>query len=318
MKVYQSTRDLFSDKATKEGPFYSFTIGNFDGVHLGHRHLLKEFVKAAHAEKSLAVLVTFTPHPLKIFNPAIAHFLLSPLEEKRKLLEDLNLDAILEIPFNRDFSLLSPEDFLQQTLLFAPEKVKEIHLGDDFLFGNNRRGDIHLLRQMSKKLNPQIKVVEFSEFSLEGKRITSTLLRDLIKKGELAHVPRYLGRPYSLSSLVIKERGRGRTIGFPTANLSLHEDWLVPSRGVYISETRRKEKIYQSVTNVGITPTFEERLKITIETHLLDFDDDLYGEKIEVSFLKKLRGEIKFNSVDELVEQIQKDVLSCRDYFKAL
>lgn len=285
------------------------TIGNFDGVHIGHQNLLSDIRKKCD-EKSLAfVVVTFVPHPQKILCPGKERFLINSYNYKRELLEKQGVDYLIEIEFNRDFSTLSPEAFLKGYLL-PHTGLTDIYLGYDFAFGANKQGDFDIVKDTCKNCNVMIQ----PKFELHDQTVSSTLIRKLILAGHMPEVEAILGRPFRLEGTVIKGEGRGRKIGFPTANILVSPDLIVPDKGVYISRTTNKGMTYNSITNIGNNPTFNTSDNLFIETHLFDFDDYLYGEQIEIELYKKVRDEKKFSSVNELVDQIKKDVESAKEF----
>jgi riboflavin kinase / FMN adenylyltransferase len=289
------------------------TIGNFDGVHVGHREFLSRIADDCKKSKSKFVVVTFIPHPVQILK-AQSGFLINTYSERRELLAECGVDYLLEIDFTRDFSTLSPETFLKN-YIFAIPGVHKIYLGHDFAFGANKSGDHKLAKDYCEKVNVQLILQD--EFKCQGEVVSSSVIRSSIQKGEMEKVRSFLGRNYFLSGRVIKGQGRGRQIGFPTANMEYDKELMIPAGGVYITQTRIKDMVYNSVTNIGINPTFNMGHAINIETHLLDFSRDIYGEELRVSFLKKLRDEKKFSSVNDLIAQIDHDVKVAREYFKA-
>lgn len=289
-----------------------FTIGNFDGVHLGHQQFLKTVHEEAASSNSKFVVVTFVPHPAFVLKNQHS-FLLNTYEDRRSFLETLGVDYLYEIDFNRDFSTLTPGGFLDN-YLFRHPGIKKIFLGHDFAFGANKSGDFHFVEEYCRLKNVALTIQ--NEYKFNGQNVSSSVIRNLIVTGNLENVPKLLGREFSISGRVIKGAGRGKQIGFPTANLGYEKECLVPANGVYITKTYFKEMTYFSVTNVGKNPTFNTGNEIHLETHLLDFNVDIYGEKISVSFIKKLRDEKKFSSVNELIQQIKADVQVAREYFK--
>lgn len=285
------------------------TIGNFDGVHIGHQHLLKDIRQKCDEKGLLFVVVTFVPHPQKILSPGRERFLINSYMFKRELLGKLGVDYLIEIEFNRDFSTLSPQEFLTNYLLPHPG-LEDIYLGYDFAFGANKEGDFDIVRETCKNVNVTIQ----PKFEFAGQTVSSTLIRKLISNGDLKEVEKVLARPFRLEGTVIKGEGRGRKIGFPTANILISPDLIIPAKGVYVSRTTNKGMTYNSITNIGNNPTFNSDNDIFIETHLFDFDDFLYGENIEVELYKKVRDEVKFSAVNELVEQIKKDIKVAKEY----
>lgn len=289
-----------------------FTIGNFDGVHLGHKQFLNTIKEEARDSHSKFLVVTFIPHPAFVLKNQKS-FLLNTYEDRRAFLAEMGVDYLYEIDFNRDFSTQKPGDFLD-TYLFQHQGVKKVFLGHDFAFGANKTGDFHFVENYCKNKNVMLTIQ--NEYKFNGQNVSSSVIRNLITSGNLEDVPKLLGRDFSISGRVIKGAGRGKQIGFPTANLGYEKECIVPANGVYITKTVFKEMAYYSVTNVGKNPTFNNGNDIHLETHLLDFNADIYGEKITVSFIKKLRDEKKFASVNELVQQIGTDITSVREFYK--
>lgn len=295
---------------------FGLTIGNFDGVHLGHQKLINELKKRIIKEGvDNLVVMTFHPHPSEILNPSRKHFLINSNTERRNLMKALGVNHLVEINFNRDFSMMSPEDFLTDHVL-CNSNLKVLHLGYDFAFGENKKGDASFIKQFVEQNFNEISISTQEELKSEKDIVSSTLIRKLVEEGSFEKVTSLLGRPFFVEDVIVKGNMRGRTIGFPTANLTTNLKRIYPGNGVYVSQTVYKGMLYQSITNVGVNPTFEEDIIKRLETHIFDFDQDIYGERIHVELLKKIRNEIKFNSVNELVGQIKEDINTCRKYFE--
>lgn len=289
------------------------TIGNFDGVHLGHREFLSRISQDCKKNKCKFVVITFVPHPVQILK-AQSGFLINTFSERRELLSMCEVDYLLEVDFTRDFSTLLPEEFLEK-YVFSFVGIDKIYLGHDFVFGANKSGNYNLAKKLCEKVN--ISLVLQDEFRLDKGEVSSSIVRAAISKGQMESVISLLGRPYFLSGRVIKGQGRGKQIGFPTANLGYGKELIIPEAGVYITQTNIHGMTYNSVTNIGINPTFNVGMELNVETHLLDFNRDIYGEEMRVSFLKKIRDEKKFSSVNDLVAQIETDVCTTKSYFKS-
>lgn len=309
MKILQSLLDI--PRAHDAYPTIGLTIGNFDGVHLGHRELLKKIKEECVQKHLLFVVVTFIPHPHKILYPEKERFLISSYEQRRELLALMGVDYLVEIGFTRDFSTQNPEDFLQEYLLVYPE-LKKFYLGYDFAFGANKQGGFDLVKKLCSSRHIDVEVQP--KFEINNKVVSSSLIRDKLSQGLIDEVATLLVRPFHLEGVVIKGEERGKRIGFPTANIQISSDLIVPSRGVYITRTIYKGMTYNSVTNVGYNPTFKDTEQIHIETNLFDFENDIYGEKIEIEFLHKLRDEKKFSTVNDLIAQIKFDVGAAKKY----
>lgn len=289
------------------------TIGNFDGVHIGHREFLSRISKDCKRSKSKFVVVTFVPHPVQILR-AQSGFLINTFSERRELLAQCGVDYLLEVDFTRDFSTLQPEEFLKK-FVFSFSGIEKIYLGHDFVFGANKAGDYELAKNLCDK--EKVSLILQDEFRLDNSSVSSSIARMAISTGEMEKAIALLGRPYFLSGRVIKGQGRGKQIGFPTANIDYGKELIIPALGVYITQTTIHGMAYNSVTNIGINPTFNMGSEINIETHLLDFNRDIYGEEMRVSFLKKIRNEKKFASVNDLISQINNDVEAAKIFFKS-
>lgn len=308
MKLLKSLASL-SDFGIKE---VALCFGNFDGLHLGHQKLLGAQLSKAKELGQELVIITFNPHPKKILQDSGEPFLLTSREKKIDLLARLGCEWLVEIPFTRDFSTQTAREFLESYVL-GFEAVKSIFLGWDFAFGSNKSGDADSVRSICGDYKDRhIEVISFPAFEFGGNLVSSSIIRDKLKLGEVDAVASMLGRNYSLSGLVVKGQGRGRIIGVPTANLSYSDDLVIPKRGVYSTLCSYKGMTYKSVTNIGYNPTFNLSIPITVETHLLDFEEIIYGENIEVQFVSRIRDEFKFSSVNDLVAQIKKDIASVR------
>ncbi len=286
------------------GQNIALTIGNFDGVHLGHREFIQASLHECHQLQLPLAVVTFRPHPVSILKGK-NHFLINSYEERRKLLENLGIQMLVELKFDRDFSTLTPEQFLNDYILeFC--KIEKLFVGHDFAFGANKLGTAPYLKKLCSKF--KIDFTQGTPFKIAGKAISSSHIRELIATGQVASANVCLGRPFFLSGRVIKGDGRGRQIGFPTANLLISEERILPSKGVYATVTKRKGIKFQSITNVGNNPTFLSTNELFVESHLFDFTNDIYGEELEIYFLERIRDEIKFPNVHELIAQIRKDI----------
>lgn len=305
-------KDLTELKNTYNEEKIFVTIGNFDGVHLGHREFLSHIKKDCVRDHAKFVVVTFVPHPLQILK-AQTGFLINTYLERRELLSECGVDYLLEINFTRDFSTLSPENFLEK-YIFSFGGISKIYLGHDFAFGANKSGDFHVAKSFCDSRKTSLILQQ--EFKVKSSTVSSTEVRGAIQSGNIERANELLGRNYFLSGRVIKGEGRGKKIGFPTANLGYDKELIIPAKGVYVTQVKIKDMVYNSVTNIGVNPTFNTGYDVHVESHLLDFIHDIYGEEIRVSFIKKLRDEKKFPSVNDLVAQIESDVNQTRNYFK--
>ena len=278
------------------------TIGNFDGVHLGHQTLLAEVKKRAHVLKLESAVITFEPNPKDYFSQNKPQTRISSLREKIELFNEIKIDRVHIIKFNQEFSKVTANEFI--SVLIKQLKVKEIVVGEDFCFGRDREGGIKKLSASSMKLNIKNKIL------MDGKRISSTLIRNLLANDKLDQANKYIGRPYSISGKVVHGEKRGRKIGFPTANIHMRHN-RPPLKGVFAVKFQN----HFGVANLGIRPSIKGEKKLQLEVHLLNFSSDLYGQHVSVIFLKKLRDEKKFKSLDELKEQIKLDVIKAKLFF---
>ena len=279
------------------------TLGNFDGLHLGHQELIRKIIQRAEETASLSMVVTFRPHPLKILAPEKCPPLISIYEEKIRLLEQLGIDVLVKIPFSLDFAAMEPRDFVKD-ILCGLLGAKEIFVGYNYRFGKGRKGDIRLLRELGEEFGFVVREIE--QVSLNGEVISSTRIRQLLKNGDVGDAAKFLGRPYALCGIVVKGDGRGRGLGFPTANIASRHA-IIPSNGVYAVKLFVRDKYYNGVVNIGMRPTFDAS-SLAIEVHIFDFDEDIYGEEITVSFMRKIREEKKFGSAEALINQISADI----------
>jgi riboflavin kinase / FMN adenylyltransferase len=288
------------------------SVGNFDGVHRAHQEVVRHMAERARALGGQSVVVTFDPHPLRILRADAAPKLLAPLPVKLKLLEKTGVDAVLVLPFTRDLSLMTAEDFARQVLAQTLH-AREAHEGYNFHFGHKAQGNVNTLAALGLQFGFDVKI--YPELSLRGHPVSSSQIRKLIASGEVGKARALLGRPFSIFSNPGRGRGYGRKYTVPTVNLARYEE-LVPADGVYITWLRVAGECFEAVTNIGNRPTFGAE-SFAIESHLLNFHPiDLLPEtELELIFLKRLRPEIKFPSVEALREQIAKDVHKARRYF---
>jgi riboflavin kinase/FMN adenylyltransferase len=291
------------------------SVGNFDGVHRAHVRVLDEIVARARQRHARSVAVTFDPHPIRILRPDAALKLLSPTREKIRLLENTGVDAVALIPFTRDLSLMGPREFVKLILCDRLHAL-EVHEGYNFRFGHKAAGDVTLLTELGAECG--FEVIKYPEMCLRGESVSSTRIRELIQAGDVHRARSLLGRPFAIQSTVGQGRGYGTKYTVPTINLNAYEE-LIPRDGVYITQTRVGEECFDSVTNVGNRPTFGSD-SFAIESHLLEFHPmDITPEtEIEITFLSRIRDEIKFGSVEKLREQIQRDIAKARRYFSLM
>lgn len=295
--------DLENIEKPLENPFV--TIGNFDGVHLGHQILFSEVVTKAYSQEGTSVAITFNPHPLKVVRPDIGIKLISTYEQKVELIEMANIDVLVVIPFTKDFSGTSAEKFVNEVLV-DKIGVKELIVGYDYAFGKGRQGDINFLKQHGDQKGFPVTVVE--PYYVEDLLVSSTKVRELVAKGRMRDVRKLLGRYYQIRGEVkMGEKRGGPLLGFPTANLHIDEEDLCPLHGVYVTQVIYDGKCYGGVLNIGYNPTFDGQ-HISAETHIFDFNQDIYGKPIKINLLRYLRDEKKFSGPEELAAQIARDV----------
>lgn len=286
------------------------SIGSFDGVHLGHQSLIRELVNSAHREGTAAVVITFSPHPAVFFKRVpLAHNLTGP-GEREGLLLALGIDQVITIDFDQQFADLTARDFMGQ----LKEALGITHLlaGDNFALGKDRSGDISSLRELGTELGFSVDI--FPPTRIEGEIISSSRIRKYLTEGQISRANACLGRSFSLEGKVVHGEHRGHSLGFPTANLDLPQDRLLPARGVYACKARVDEKTYMAVTNIGVRPTFDDPLPSPrVEPHLLNLQDDLYGKQLKLEFIEYLRAEKAFDTPGDLVEQVNRDIQLARE-----
>ena len=303
--------DIYTNISDIPGPFprAAVTIGNFDGVHLGHQILFSEVVSRAYRNKGTSVAVTFEPHPLKVVRPDIGLKLISTLEQKKELIALANIDVLIILPFTREFANTPAETFVDQVLLKAIG-VRDLVVGYDYAFGKSRQGDIPFLKEQGKAKGFTVSVVE--PYYVEGMLASSTKIRELVGLGKMKDVKKLLGRYYQIRGEVKMGQQRGGPLlGFPTANLAIAEEDLCPRLGVYVTQVIYDGKCYGGVLNIGYNPTFAGS-GLSAETHIFDFNQDIYGKPIKINLLRFLREEKKFSGPGELAAQIALDVADAK------
>lgn len=305
MQIIHNTQDLKISSAC-------VTIGNFDGVHIGHQALMTRTLDLAKTYNLQSLGITFWPHPRSVVTPEKKHCPLTTRDKRFELLERLGLEVVLELNFTHKLTLLSPEEFVKNYLV--PLNTKMLVTGYDFCLGRNRSGHTAELRKLGTRYG--FEVEQLSPLYLEDKIVSSTRLRTLIKEGELDQAQKLLGRYYTLTGEVTTGCGRGRILGFPTANLS-NIATLLPASGVYAIYARVGDDIFQAVANIGHNPTFGDN-PLSIEAFLLDTSLDLYGKKLEIIFIKRLRSEQAFPNQEQLITQIKKDVDQAKFIFSSI
>ena len=280
------------------------TIGNFDGVHIGHQVLIEKLIAESKKRKLTPSVMTFEPHPKEFFTPENAPTRLTTLREKLEFFLSYGIEKVFVCAFNQKFSNISSEVFMHQ-ILKAQLKAELLIVGDDFRFGSKRQAGINDLRKNAFEL------FEIPEIDVNGKRVSSTLIREDLKVGRIEEVNQFLGRPYTISGKVVEGDKRGRQMGFPTANI--HMKHLRPAlTGVYAVKLGNRN----GVANLGVRPTISGTPKLLLEVHLLNFNEDIYGQHVQVTFLAKIRDEMKFENINLLIEQIKKDIAYATRYFE--
>lgn len=287
------------------------TIGNFDGVHLGHQALFHEVVDRAQAISGTAVAMTFEPHPRRVLNGSNHPPLITVLDQKIELIERVDLDILIVVPFTRQFAALSPREFVED-ILIRKIGMTAIVVGRDYSFGRNREGTVAMLKTFAELFDFELVLADWIEASrAESGRISSTRIRDLVTAGRVDEVQPLLGRYYQIRGIVTTGRNRGgKLLGFPTANITL-QDELCPKTGVYAVTVEFDGRLYDGVANIGYSPTFDDHI-FTVEAHIIDFNQNIYDRSIRVNFIKRIRDEMKFAGVAELAEQIKRDVIKGR------
>lgn len=303
---------LIEDLDLIKAPFEKavITLGNFDGVHKGHRALLDTAIEKARDIKGTSVAVTFEPHPIKVLGNGTPPPLITIYEQKVELIERSGIDVLVSIPFTPDFANMDPADFIEN-LLVGKFGMVAIVVGEDYSFGKKRRGNISMLREYGDKLGFEVIVPPWITTKDEDGRISSTRIRDMIIGGDVKNVTALLGRHFQIRGKVVSGRDRGgKLLGFPTANINLRDE-LSPQTGVYAVTVKCSYGLFKGVANIGYSPTFDDHL-FTIEVHILDFNHDIYNQDIRVNLIEKLRDEQKFSGIDELSAQIRKDIEKAR------
>ncbi len=308
MQVFHTLDEIPADF----GPTF-LTVGNFDGVHLAHAHVLKEISRRGREQGKRSMAVSFEPHPSRVLRPDVGLKLITPTAKKLQLIEATKVDATLILPFTVDLSELTPEEFVSH-ILKDRLQARQVHEGANFRFGHQAAGDVSSLKEFGTKMGFEVTV--YPEMRVHGEGVSSSRIRTLLKDGEVGKARHLLGRAFSIQSTVEDGRGYGAKYTVPTVNLGDYHE-LVPKHGVYVTRTRIGEECFDSVTNVGNRPTFGAD-SFAIESHLMNFLPMEITEetRVEIHFLKRLRSEIKFSSVEALRQQIARDVRVAQRYFE--
>ncbi|MHB8133256.1 MAG: bifunctional riboflavin kinase/FAD synthetase [Anaerolineaceae bacterium] len=289
------------------------SIGAFDGVHLGHQQLIGSMVQLAKKIGVKTAVITFYPHPAVIIRQINEAYYLTSPDEKADIFDDLGIDYTITIPFDKNFANLSSEEFIQKLLFSIP--ITQFWIGNDFTFGKKRSGNTEVLNHLGLQYGFKTKI--FDHILQNSNKVSSSKIREWVLSGEMGSATNALGRPYSLIGSVIHGDERGRKIGFPTANLSIWEEKILPPAGVYATLALIEGKIHHSVTNVGFRPTFKNnQIKPQVETFIHDFHKSIYELPVQLFFIERLRPEIKFESISAITDQIKKDVLHAEEILK--
>ena len=311
MKIFERLESI-------QQPFNNavITIGNFDGVHIGHQALFHEVIEKAEAIKGTSIAMTFEPHPTRVLKQNNHPPLITLYEQKKELIERSGIDVLICVPFTKKFAALSAEEFIKD-LLIKKIGMKAIIVGEDYAFGKNREGTIALLKSYAAQMDYEVIVAEWIKAARNATdRISSTRVRKLVMNGEIETACKMLGRHYQIRGLVVKGRDRGgKLLGIPTANINL-QDELCPKTGIYAVTVEYRQQLYKAVANIGYSPTFNDN-EFTVEVHMLDFDENIYDRKIRVNFIARIRDEKKFDGIAELKSQIHQDIEDARKILAA-
>ena len=303
--------DNFNIFDEKENQKTVVTIGNFDGIHIGHKKLITTTRKCALEKNLKSIVITFSPHPLEIVKNNMPFYYIFSEEEKNIEMEKENIDFFIKYPFTKDFSNISPEKFVD--ILIEELNCKILVVGEDYCFGKDRSGNVNILKQLGEQKG--IQVIKISNIVIDGERVSSSIIRECINNRNIKKANLLLNKPYYIFGQVVEGNKLGRTIGFPTANIIPPKNKLLPPDGVYITKTKYNNKLYDSITNIGTNPTVNNTHR-TIETYIFDFNQNLYNQNIEVYFYDWIRSVKKFNGINELKEQIAKDINIASSFFR--
>ena len=308
MKIYTASSPI----QTLKSPVVA--IGNFDGVHLGHKKIFKEVIQKAKKMRGTSVVYTLYPPPSRVLHPKTAAPQMNTLEERLTLIQNQGMDVTVIEKFDRAFSQKTAEQFFQE-IVVQNLKTKILYVGYNFFFGKGRQGNTEVLKKFCKEAHIELHIA--SPFKIKGELVSSSKIRSCIQEGKLKKASEFLGRPYFLQGKVIRGTGRGKNLGIPTANIQTQAE-LIPKEGVYVTLTQVQDVLYPSVTNIGHAPTFSPRTPFTIETHILDFHQNIYGKSLLIHFLHWLRPTQKFSSAQALLKQIKADITQAKNYFSKL
>lgn len=307
MKIYHDLSSIQISNFTVCG------LGNFDGIHRGHQRLISELLKLSHKTQYDSLILTFEPHPSKVLssnsNPLITTF-----NQKKEIIESSGVDHLVLAPFTREFSRINYKDFIYD-ILIKKCRVKAVVIGYNYRFGFKGKGNAQNMKDICQKEG--IQTVVIPPITYEDKIVSSTLIRNLIQQGKVKKAADFMGRPFVVEGSVVHGNAIGKKLGFPTANITLSNEIVLPARGVYAVMISWRGNIYKGVANFGLKPTFNGK-EIRLEVHIFDFNEDVYGENLEILFIEKLRSECKFDRIDDLISQIKKDFISAKEILKAI
>ena len=303
MSLDEALSHLATDRDT------AITIGVFDGVHRGHRHLIGRLVEHAQGADSLACVVTFKNHPIAVLKPEIRVDFLTDFDERKRLLRQLGVDMVVPIKFDQKLAQLSSRDFLR--VLYEKLRMRHLVVGPDFAMGHNRDGTLETLPCIARHIGFSFNVVDL--MTDPAGKVKSTTIRRQIADGDVSSAARLLGRNFAVRGVVVRGLERGRVLGFPTANIQVAPGLTVPGNGIYATRAHLDSGSYMAATSIGVRPTFGDGLARTVEAYLLDFSDDIYGQTVWLEFVQRLRGEEKFDTVEALLDQMNRDVMQTKD-----
>jgi len=308
MKIYRDLSSIIIPNDTACG------IGNFDGVHLGHQKLIKTLLECSQSKNLDSLIFTFDPHPSKVLFPNNGVKLIMTQDKKRKIIESYGIDHFVLAPFTQEFSKMDYKDFVHK-ILIEKCRAKVVVIGFNYKFGYKGLGTAESLKQLCSEAG--IDTIIIPPVTHKGNIVSSTFIRSLLEKGDVRNAAKYIGRYFTVEGRVEQGKHLGKSLGFPTANIYPDTDLVLPAKGVYAVLVTFNNKIYKGVANLGTKPTFNGN-DIVLEIHLFDFSGNLYGQKLEVSFIQNLRSEIKFDKPEDLVKQVQRDLHNAKEILKAI
>ncbi|WP_090866593.1 bifunctional riboflavin kinase/FAD synthetase [Oceanobacillus limi] len=287
-------------------------IGFFDGIHKGHQHVIETAVQEASNNQMESAVITFHPHPSVVLNKSEKQVkYITPIKEKKAILQKMNVDRLYIITFNKELSNLSPREFINHFIVGL--HIKHLVAGFDFSYGHRGKGNMDNIDDHAQERFTYTKI---DKVVLDGEKVSSTRIRKLLENGNVEKVQELLGRPLSITGEVIEGAKRGRELGFPTANLFINQDTLLPKPGIYAVKVIIKNNVYEGMASLGINPTFtEDRIDLSLEVHIFDYNNDLYGEELQLQWHKFIRDEEKFDNVDQLIKKIEQDETIIRGFF---